>query len=98
MDLVLDTAPASGAPPDLVRIAGDDPRRVLTISDFAGADEFGVLTTGREENPVQRYDVLGQFARLAAEGKFSVPVAGTFAMEDWRKAFEVSLGGRAGPR
>ena len=96
VDLVLDTAPASGALPDLVRIAGDDPRRVLTISDFAGADEIGALTTGREENPVLRYDVLGQFARLAAEGRFSVPVAGTFAMEDWQRAFEVSLSGRAG--
>ena len=95
VDLVLDTAPASGALPDLVTIAGDDPRQVLTISDFEGADKLGIRTTGREKNLIQRYDVLGQFARLAAEGTFSIPVAGTFAMEEWRKAFEISLSGRA---
>ena len=95
VDLVLDTAPASGALPDLIRVVGDDPRRVLTISDFAAADDLGVLTTGREENMIPRYDVLGEFAQMAAEGRFSVPVAATFAMEDWRKAFEISLSGRA---
>lgn len=95
VDLVLDTAPTGGALPDLIEIAGDDPRRVLTISDFEGADKLGVRTTGREENPVQRYDVLDRFARLAAEADFSIPIAGTFPMEDWRKAFEISLGGRA---
>ena len=37
VDLVLDTAPVGGALPDLVEIAGGDPRRVLTISDVEAA-------------------------------------------------------------
>lgn len=95
VDLALDTAPAGGALPDLVKIVDDDPDRVLTISDFGEADKLGVRTTGREQNIAYRYDVLDEFAQLAAQGKFSVPVADTFAMEDWREAFEVSLSGRA---
>ena len=95
VDLVLDTAPASGALPDLIKITGDDPHRVVTISDFEAADKLRVRTTGREEKLVHRYDVLGQFGQLAAEGTFSIPVADTFAMGDWRKAFDISLSGRA---
>ena len=95
VDLVLDTAPAGGALPVLVKIAGDDPRRVVTISDFKEADKLGVRTTGREQNVPHRYDVFDEFAQLAAEEKFDVPVAATFAMSDWRKAFEASLSGRA---
>ena len=38
VDLVLATAPASGALPDLIKIAGNDHQHVLTFSDFAGAD------------------------------------------------------------
>lgn len=95
VDLIFDTAPAGGALPDLVKIAGGDPHRVLTISDFEEAAKLGVRDTGREQNATQRYDVFDEFAQLAAEGKFSVPVADTFAMEDWRKALEVSLSGRA---
>jgi NADPH:quinone reductase-like Zn-dependent oxidoreductase len=36
-DLILDTAPPRGVLPDLVRIAGGDPRRVLTVTNFAAA-------------------------------------------------------------
>jgi hypothetical protein len=32
---------------------------------------------------------------LAADGKFTVPVAGTFPLEDWRTAMEISLTGQA---
>jgi NADPH:quinone reductase-like Zn-dependent oxidoreductase len=35
VDLVLDTAPPSGVLPDLIQVAGGDPRRVLTVSDLA---------------------------------------------------------------
>ena len=95
VDLVLDTAPAGGALPDLVKIAGDDPHRVMTISHFEEAAQLGVRTTGREQNLTPRYDVLDTFAKLAADGRFSVPVASTFAMKDWREALDLSLSGRA---
>ena len=51
VDLVLNTAPAGGALPDLVQIAGGDPKRVLTISDFAAAQELGVRDGLHEDQP-----------------------------------------------
>ena len=44
---------------------------------------------------LSRYDVLGDFAKLAAEGRFKVPVARTFTLGEWREAFDVSNSGRA---
>jgi len=43
-----------------------------------------------------RNDVLGEYAQLASEGRFSVPVARTFPLDDWRTAAELSQSGRAG--
>ena len=85
-DLVLHTALAPGVLPDLIRVVDGHPDRVMSISDF---DEggLGVRTTGREPGLVPRYDVLGHFARLAAEGRFTVPVARTYGMEDRCAAF-----------
>jgi hypothetical protein len=42
-----------------------------------------------------RYDVLGQYAQLAAEGRFSIPIARTFALEDCREAAEISMSKQA---
>jgi len=96
VDLVLNTAPVSGVLPDLVRIAGGDPRRVLTVSDFAAASELGVRSSFDEDQPQSlRYDVLGEYAQRAADGQFSIPVARTFALEDWRTALEISQSGHA---
>jgi len=93
---VLDTAPAGGALPDLVQIAGGDPKRVLTISDFAAAAELGVRDTFHEDHlPFDRAGVFAEFAQLAAAGTFTVPVAGTFPLADWRAAMEISLSGQA---
>lgn len=94
VDLVLDTAPVGGALPDLVRIAGGDPKRVLTISDFAAAAELGVRDSFHEDM-TQRVDALPEFARLAADGAFTVPIARTFPLDDWRSALQISIGGQA---
>lgn len=94
VDLVLDTAPVSGILPDLIRIAGGDPQRVLTISDFAAAARLGARTSSGEDQTF-RYDVLSEFAQYAADGKFTVPVAQTFALEDWRRALDISQSGHA---
>ncbi len=93
-DLVLHTALAPGVLPDLVRIVDGDPDRVMSVSDF-DEEGLGVRTTGREPGLVPRYDVLGHFAQLAAEGRFTVPVAGTFGLEDWRTALELCRSGHA---
>ena len=92
-DLILDAGPINGVLPDLVRIAGGDGRRVLTISNHGPvAEQFGVHNSFEGE---LRYNVLGDFAKLAAEGQFSVPVARTFAFEEWREALDLSLSGHA---
>jgi NADPH:quinone reductase-like Zn-dependent oxidoreductase len=93
-DLILDTAPPSGVLPDLVRIAGGDPRRVLTISDFAAADELGVRNSLGEGGTL-RYDMLPAFARWAAEGRLAVPIARTFALDEWGLARDISQSGQA---
>src|SRR6185437_8600491 len=94
VDVDLDTAPVGGALPDLVAIAGGDPKRVLTISDFAAAGELGVRSSFSEA-PAELVDVLPEFARLAAEGRFRVPVAATFPLDGWRHALEISRSGAA---
>lgn len=94
-DLVLDTSPPGGGMlPDLIKITDDDPRRVLTITDHEAARKLGVRNTFGED-ATTRYDALAPFAELAAAGKFTVPVARTFSMEDWREAMDVSLSGHA---
>jgi NADPH:quinone reductase-like Zn-dependent oxidoreductase len=97
VDLVLDTSPAGGALPSLVQVVGGDPKRVLTISDFAAAAELGVRDSFHEEHlePYDRSAVFSEFAQFAAADKFTVPVAGTFPLEDWRTAMEISLSGQA---
>ena len=108
-DLVFDAAPVNLQPalappggllPDLVAIAGGDPRRVITCGDFAGAARLGVRMGMGEAGTgpggeILRWDVLAEFAQRAAEGRFSIPIARTFAFEDWREALEISLSGHA---
>ena len=92
-DLILDAGPISGVLPDLVRIAGGDGHRVLTVSNHGPtAEELGVRNSFESE---LRYNVLGDFAKLAGEGRFVVPVARTFSLEDWREALDLSLSGHA---
>lgn len=87
-DLVLDAAPPSGILPDLVKIAGD-PKHVLTLTDFTAAKKLGVRDSLTEDATL-RFDVLGEFAQLAADGKFEVPIARVFPLEEWRAALELS--------
>jgi NADPH:quinone reductase-like Zn-dependent oxidoreductase len=95
-----DTAPTSGPLADLVRAAGGDPRRVVTLGDVKSATRLGARTSfdllrGGVESPRTRSDVLGEFVLRAADGTFTVPIARTFALEDWRAALDVSQSGRA---
>ncbi|MEV8527264.1 NADP-dependent oxidoreductase [Streptomyces sp. NPDC052000] len=99
VDLVFDTAPPNNALPELVKIVCGDPKRVLTCSDMAGAAELGVRDSFHEDPATwtddERFGVFTEFAQLAAEGRFTVPVAGTFPLADWRKALNISLTGHA---
>jgi NADPH:quinone reductase-like Zn-dependent oxidoreductase len=93
-DFALHTAQVTGVLPDLIKIVDGDPRRVMSFADF-DQDGLGVRTTGREKGVVLRYDALVQYAQLAAEGRFGIPVARTFGLEDWREAAEISMRKRA---
>ena len=93
-DFALHTAQVKGTLPDLVKIVDGDPKRVLSFADF-DEEGIGVRTTGREKGVLPRYDVLGHYAQLAAEGRFSIPVARTFALNDWREAAAISISKRA---
>ena len=91
VELVLDAAPVSNALPSLVGTVRA-PEDVLTLSDFAAAEKLGVRVSFG--NGTQRNDVLGEYAQLASEGRFSIPVARTFPLEDWRTATELSQSGQ----
>ena len=92
-DLVLDTAPVGGALPVLVEIAGD-PKHVMTISDVAAAKQLGVRST-LDVMPSHSYDQLGDYAGYATDGRFTIPIARTYPLEDWRAALELSQNHKA---
>ena len=92
-DLILDAGPISGILPDLVRIAGGDGKRVLTVSNHGPLAEGLGVRNSFEHGP--RYTVLGDFAKHAAEGRFTVPVARTYPLAAWREALALSLSGHA---
>lgn len=99
VDLVFDTAPANGVLPDLVQIVDGAPDRVLTCSDVATAPGLGVRDTFHEDRATftdtERYGSFAEFAQLAADGRFTVPISGTFRLDQWRTALEISLTGHA---
>jgi len=79
---------------DLVRAAGRDTRRVVTISNISAAKigvrtSFDLLKPG-DSTPSRRAKILRTYI-----GKVSVPVARTYPLEDWRSAMEASIGGNA---
>ncbi|MBS2532174.1 NADP-dependent oxidoreductase [Catenulispora sp. NF23] len=99
IDAAFDTAPANNALPELVEIVGGAANRVLTCSDVAAAPDLGVRDSFHEDPATftdeERYGAFPEFAQLAAAGRFAVPIAGTYPLEDWRTALDVSLTGHA---
>lgn len=67
---------------------------MLTLTDFAPAAALGVRTS-MTAGAAFRLDVIGEYAQRAAEGTFSIPVACTYPLDEWREAMELSLSGRA---
>ncbi|PKV95626.1 NADPH:quinone reductase-like Zn-dependent oxidoreductase [Amycolatopsis echigonensis] len=91
VDRVLDAAPFSGKVSELVRTV-KEPGHVLKLD--LSSDQPGVQTIV-SSGAQPRYDVLGEFASLAAEGRFSIPVSRIFPLDDWRAALELSQSRRA---
>ncbi|EFL26671.1 oxidoreductase [Streptomyces himastatinicus ATCC 53653] len=87
---VLDAA-GSGSLPDLVALAGD-PQRVVSVADI-GAHEHGVHLTWMRSGDAPGHEGLAVAARLAAEGRFRVPLHEVFPLADAAKAHELSAAG-----
>ncbi len=92
-DLIFDAGPISDVLPSLVSIADGDGHRIVTVSNHGpAADAVGVRNSFEG---ALGYGALGEFAKLAADGRFTVPVARTFPLADWRAALDLSLTGHA---
>jgi NADPH:quinone reductase-like Zn-dependent oxidoreductase len=89
VDLALDVAD-SGVLPALVELTGA-PERVLTVADFEGARQAGVRFS-RGDTGRATYAV-GRAARMAAAGRFSVPVGRTFPLSGVADAHRVGEAG-----
>ena len=96
VDFVLDMPrPSPGTLPDLIALAGGDPKHVVTISNHEEARKLGArvnideLRLGLTPLSV----LLPEYASLAAQGAFRLPIAKAYPFEKWRDAVELSLSG-----
>lgn len=88
-DFALDVA-GSGVLPELVELAGT-PERVITVADFAGAQQTGVRFS-RGDTGRATY-ALAQVARLAEAGRFSIAIGQTFPLAEVAEAQRVGEAG-----
>ncbi len=92
-DLIFNAGPISDVLPTLVQVVDGDGRRIVTVSNHGpAADALGIRNSF--EGAVG-YDALSEFAALAAQDRFTIPIASTFPLTDWRTALYASLGGHA---
>ncbi|MDJ0467092.1 NADP-dependent oxidoreductase [Streptomyces sp. H27-C3] len=89
VDVALDVA-GNGMLPELIELA-DSPEHVVTVADFAGAQEHGATfsrgDTGRAVH------ALAEIGELIEAGCFSLPVAQTFPLAEIAEAHRVSEDG-----
>jgi len=94
VDLVFDAPPPkAGSIPELIAVTGD-PSRVTTISNHDEARRLGArvnLDYFAEAAPPATF--MPQYASLAAEGAFCIPIARTYPLDEWRSAVELSMSG-----
>jgi NADPH:quinone reductase-like Zn-dependent oxidoreductase len=89
VDLALDVA-GSGVLPKLIDLAGG-PEHVVTVADFAGAQEYGVRFSSGESG--RALYALAGIGELVESGRFSLPVAQTFPLAEVAAAQRVSADG-----
>jgi NADPH:quinone reductase-like Zn-dependent oxidoreductase len=87
VDRAIDAA-GGGALPALVELAGG-PDNVVTIADYEGAQQTGVTMTGGPGS-VRAWYALGQAAELVEAGRFTLPVAQTFPLDQIGEAHALS--------
>jgi NADPH:quinone reductase-like Zn-dependent oxidoreductase len=90
VDAALDAA-GGGALPALVELAGDR-ERVVTIADYAGAQETGAQFSGGMGTE-RAIHALRDVGPLIESGRFSLPVAQTFPLEKIGDAHALSQDG-----
>jgi NADPH:quinone reductase-like Zn-dependent oxidoreductase len=90
VDRAIDAA-GGGALPALVELAGG-PDHVVTIADYEGAQQTGVTMTGGPDS-VRAWHALATAADLVEAGRFSLPVAQTFPLEQIAEAHALSVTG-----
>lgn len=78
VDLALDVA-GSGVLPELIELAGG-PEHVVTLADFAGAQEHGVTFSRGDAG--RAVHALAGIGELIESGRFSLPVAQTFPLAE----------------
>jgi NADPH:quinone reductase-like Zn-dependent oxidoreductase len=97
VDLVLDVPRKSpGTLAELITLAGGDPRRIMTISNHDEARRLGArvnIDEFRASGQLPDPGILNDYAKLAAEGQFHLPVAHTYPLDEWRQAMELSVSG-----
>ncbi|WP_433219686.1 NADP-dependent oxidoreductase [Dactylosporangium sp. CS-047395] len=91
VDLALDVA-GSGVLPELIALAGGDPDHVVTIADFAGAQQHGVRFSRGDTG--RALHALAEIGPLIDAGRFALPVARTFPLADVAEAHRVSEQGK----
>lgn len=91
VDVALDVA-GNGVLPELVELTGD-PRDVVTLADFAGAEEHGVhFSNGFTDG--HAFASMASIGELIETGRFWLPVERTFPLEAIAEAHRVSERGR----
>ncbi len=83
VDAALDIA-GGGALPDLIELTGS-PERVVTIADYAGAEQYGVRFSGGMGDERATH-ALREIGALIEAGRFSLPVAQTFPLDQIAEA------------
>ena len=94
VDLVFDAPPPNaGSIPELIAIAGD-PGRVMTISNHDEARSLGArVNLDYIAGLAPAATFMPQYASLAADGAFYIPIARTYPLNEWRNAVKLSISG-----
>ncbi|WP_405774348.1 NADP-dependent oxidoreductase [Streptomyces sp. NBC_00859] len=89
VDMALDIA-GSGVLPELIGLAGG-PEHVVTVADFAGAQEHGVVFSRGDAG--RAVHALADIGELIEAGRFSLPVAQTFPLSEVAEAHRAGENG-----
>ena len=89
VDLALDVA-GSGVLPELIELAGGA-GNVVTVADFGGAKQYGVHFSRGDDG--RALYALSQIGELIESGRFSLPVAQAFPLDEVAEAHRVGESG-----